>query len=66
MSADIVNLRQFKKRRQRDDDSRKAEENRRIHGRSKSERSLEEAERSMFEKKLDQGRIERKPGDDAD
>jgi len=42
--ADIVNLRSFRKRKTREEDARKADENRIRYGRSKSDRLTQKAE----------------------
>ncbi|TDK36816.1 DUF4169 family protein [Rhizobium deserti] len=65
MSADIVNLRQFRKGRLRSDKEKQAEQNRLLHGRTKAEKSLTEALNEKAEKTLDQGRLE-KPFRDKD
>lgn len=63
MSGDVVNLRQFKKRKARDDKQKSAEQNRISFGRTKSEKTLTKALKDKAEKTLDQGRIE-KPDDE--
>ena len=51
--GDVVNLRQFRKRRARQEKANKAAENRRKHGRAKSEVKIEVNERERVEKRLD-------------
>ena len=51
--AEIVNLRRARKRKARDDKDIKADENRAIFGRSKSEKKLAEASRKLSNKLLD-------------
>ncbi len=63
MSGDVVNLRQFKKRKARDDKQKSAEQNRISFGRTKSEKTLTKALKDKAEKTHAQGRIE-KPDDD--
>ncbi len=58
MSADIVNLRQFRKARTRTQKEKQAEQNRLTFGRSKAEKNLTEALNAKAEKTLDQGRLE--------
>lgn len=53
MTAEIVNLRQVRKRRARAADERRAEENRTKFGRTKSARAQEDAEKSRTTKTLD-------------
>ncbi|MTI19169.1 DUF4169 family protein [Rhodobacteraceae bacterium RKSG542] len=50
MSADIVNLRQARKNKARQDKERQAEENRRVHGRTKAEKNITSFERSKSAK----------------
>jgi hypothetical protein len=56
--ADIVNLRQARKRKARDARDKAADANRIAHGRSRSEKSLAAAQNRLMENRLDQGRIE--------
>lgn len=59
MSADVVNLRQFRKARTRTQKEKQAEQNRLTFGRSKSEKNLTEALNAKAERTLDQGRLEK-------
>lgn len=63
MSAEIVNLRQFRKARERLEKEKVAEQNRITFGRTKAEKSLTEARNEKADKLLDQSRLE-KPGKD--
>ena len=65
MSAEIVNLRQVRKDKQRSDKEKQAEQNRLTFGRTKVERSLTRAQNDLTEKTLDQGKLE-KPFRDKD
>ena len=56
--GDVVNLRQFRKRRARQEKTYKAAENRRKHGRAKSEVTIEARERERVEKRLDDKRFD--------
>lgn len=58
MSADVVNLRQFRKARTRSEKEKQAEQNRLTFGRSKAEKKLTKALNAKAEKTLDQGRLE--------
>jgi hypothetical protein len=58
MTAEIINLRQARKRKQRGEREAKAQENRTRFGRSKEQVSLEEAKRRLETKKLDGRRID--------
>lgn len=51
--GDLVNLRQARKRKQRDEKAKQAEQNRSQHGRTRHERTLADAERSQADKLLD-------------
>lgn len=59
MSADVVNLRQFRKVKARSEKERQAEQNRLTFGRSKAEKNLTDALNAKAEKTLDQGRLGR-------
>ncbi|MBP2549067.1 hypothetical protein J2858_001983 [Neorhizobium galegae] len=65
MSADIVNLRQFRKTKARSEKERQAEQNRLTFGRTKAEKNLTRALNDKAAKNLEQGRIEDKPTDDT-
>ena len=57
--GDIVNLRQFRKQKQRQDKSAKAEVNRTKFGQSKLAKKLTEAEKARSDQTLDSARLER-------
>tara|TARA_B100000676_G_C17739895_1_gene660838 strand:- start:303 stop:485 length:183 start_codon:yes stop_codon:yes gene_type:complete len=56
--GDVVNLHQFRKCRARQEKADKAAENRRKHGRAKSEVKTEVREREHGEKRLDDKRLD--------
>ena len=56
--GDLVNLKRFKKRSEREQAAKKAEANRARFGRTKSERALEELRASRARDLLDQHRID--------
>lgn len=60
--ADVVNLRTARKRAKRHKDASAAEGNRLAHGRPKSARELETAQRAKADRDLDQHRMERGDG----
>ncbi|WP_420333242.1 DUF4169 family protein [Roseibium sp.] len=62
MSAEIVNLRQARKRKQRADSEKQAEDNRRKFGRTKAEREAARRRRDELEKKVEGHRLS--PSDD--
>lgn len=51
--GDLVNLRQVRKNKQRDQKAKKADQNRALHGRTRHERTLTDAERKQAEKRLE-------------
>lgn len=64
MSAEIVNLRQFKKAKARLDKEKEADQNRLTFGRTKAEKSLTKARNDKAEKTFDQGKLDKPGGDD--
>lgn len=62
MSAEIVNLRQFKKQQARSEKEKQAEQNRIRFGRTKTEKQLTKALNEKAEKAHRQGRIEKDEG----
>ncbi|NSX91172.1 MULTISPECIES: DUF4169 family protein [Rhizobium/Agrobacterium group] len=62
MAADIVNLRQFRKQKARNEKEKQAEQNRLSFGRTKAEKDLTAALNEKAEKRLDQGRLEKDDG----
>ena len=60
--GDVVNLKRFKKRTEREQSAQQAEANRARFGRTKSERALDEARNKRSSDVLDQHRID---GEDA-
>ena len=64
MSADLVNLRQARKRRKRAEDEARAAQNRIAHGRTKGERAETGALNALAEKRWKAGRIETDGSDD--
>lgn len=61
--ADVVNLRQFRKRSERAEKEKTAEQNRLVHGRTKAEKSLTKALNDKASKAFDQGRLEKRDGE---
>lgn len=61
--ADVVNLRQFRKRAERAEKEKTAEQNRLAHGRTKAEKSLTKALNEKAERALDQGKLEKSHSD---
>lgn len=50
--GDVVNLNRYRKKKARQEKERRAETNRRLHGRTKAERISEDAEKKRIEDKL--------------
>ncbi|MBD9452929.1 DUF4169 family protein [Rhizobium sp. RHZ02] len=63
MTAEVVNLRQFKKKQARADKARQAEQNRISFGRTKAEKQLTKALNEKAERSHQQGRIEKSEDD---
>lgn len=57
-AGDIVNLRSHRKRRQREDEARRADENRRLHGRSAAEKEKMRLSKDRQERHLDAHRLD--------
>lgn len=51
--GDVVNLNRYRKKKAREEKERRAETNRRLHGRTKAERAREDAQKKRIEDKLD-------------
>ncbi|MDH7788231.1 hypothetical protein QBD01_004267 [Ochrobactrum sp. 19YEA23] len=64
--SDIVNLRQFKKKKARDAKEKQADQNRILFGRTKTERDFAREETRKSERFLDMNRLERKDDTDGD
>ncbi len=62
MSADIINLRQARKSKARNEKEKRADQNRVTHGLSKAEKNLSKALNEQAGKRLDQGRLEKPKG----
>src|SRR5690606_23203008 len=50
--GDVINLNRFRKKKAREEKARRAETNRRLHGRTKAERARDEAQKKHLEDKL--------------
>ncbi|MCD2176604.1 DUF4169 family protein [Rhizobium sp. C1] len=60
--GDVVNLRQFRKRADRAEKEKTAEQNRLAHGRTKAEKSLTRALNEKAARTLDQGKLDKPAG----
>jgi hypothetical protein len=63
VTAEVVNLRQFKKKQARADKAKQAEQNRISFGRTKAEKQLTKALNEKAERSHQQGRIEKSEDD---
>lgn len=61
---DVVNLRQFKKRKAREDREQAAAQNRILHGRTRIEKEFQRRTEKKVGQFLDQNQLERKPESD--
>lgn len=50
--GDVINLNRFRKKKAREEKARRAETNRRLHGRNKAERARDEFQKKQLEEKL--------------
>ncbi|MDO6963446.1 DUF4169 family protein [Rhizobium alvei] len=66
MSGDVVNLRQFRKAKARNEKEKTAAENRILFGRTKAEKNLTKALNAKAERQLDQGRLDKSSKSEAD
>lgn len=57
--GDVINLRQFRKNKERAEKQKAAEQNRISFGRTKPEKNLTQARNEKAEKQLDQGKIDK-------
>ena len=62
----VVNLNKFRKSKARADALKRAETNRRLHGRTKAERARDEQRKRQLESKVDGARLDKESGDDSD
>lgn len=64
--GNVINLRQARKAKARDDHARQAEANRAKFGRTKAQRAADEGEERRREQMLDSSRLEKGDGSDGD
>jgi len=60
----VVNLNKFRKRKAREEQEKRAEVNRRLHGRTKAERARDALQKERLEKQVDGKRLEDSPPDE--
>lgn len=66
MTSNIINLNKVRKARAKAEKDRLAEENRILHGRTKAERELDEAQRRIDQARIDAARRDATNDDDLD
>jgi hypothetical protein len=64
--GDVVNLNKYRKKKAKLARERRAETNRRLHGRTKSERARDELQKRLLDAKVDGAHLERAPKPDHD
>ncbi|SCX30415.1 hypothetical protein DSM25558_4959 [Agrobacterium sp. DSM 25558] len=64
MTGGVVNLRQFRKQKARDEKEKQAEQNRLTFGRTKAEKNLTSALNDKAARELDQGKLDKGDGDE--
>jgi len=62
--GDVVNLNKFRKRKAKAERTKRAETNRRLHGRTKAERARDELAKKQLTRQLDGAKLERVPEND--
>lgn len=64
--GNVVNLNKFRKRKAKAERAKRAEVNRRLHGRTKAERARDELQKRQLTRHVDGARLERRPaGEDS-
>jgi hypothetical protein len=61
--GNVVNLNKFRKRKAKAERAKRAEVNRRLHGRTKAERARDELQKRQLTRHVDGARLERTPND---
>ena len=62
--SNVVNLNKFRKRKAKADATKRADTNRRLHGRTKIERARDELQKRQLDAKIDGAQLEGTPGED--
>ena len=63
--GNVVNLNKFRKQKSKKDAAKRADTNRRLHGRTKAERARDELQKKHLESKLDGASMRRKNDEDG-
>lgn len=64
--SNVVNLNKFRKRKAKVERAKRADTNRRLHGRTKAERASDELQKSLLTRKLDGARLEKEQNEGSD
>jgi hypothetical protein len=64
--GNVVNLNKYRKRKAKAEAAKRADTNRRLHGRTKAERAQDEQRKKRLDAKVDGARLERESGEDSD
>jgi hypothetical protein len=62
--GDVVNLNKFRKHKAKEEREKRADTNRRLHGRTKAERARDERQKQQLQTKVDGARLEQEPPSD--
>lgn len=62
--SNVVNLNKFRKRKAKAAATKRADTNRRLHGRTKIERARDELQKRQLDAKIDGAQLEGTPGED--
>ena len=63
--SNVVNLNKFRKRKQKAEEQKRAETNVRLHGRTPAERTLEDKQKALLDRRVDGARLQ-PPDDDGE
>lgn len=63
--GDVVNLNKFRKRKAKAERAKRAEVNRRLHGRTKAERARDELQKRQLTRHVEGARLERRPDEEV-
>lgn len=64
--GNVINLNKFRKRKEKEERAKRAEANRRLHGRTKGERQHDELRKQQLQRGLEGKRLEKAPSDSRD
>ena len=64
--GNVINLNKFRKRKEKEERAKRADTNRRLHGRTKIERQRDELQKQQLQRGLEGKRLEKAPPDSRD